>query len=74
MKPLADGQVVHCVHCEWEVTRIAKRMEDVRAASAISRADFYRVMTGMGRVVDLVVTDGEQRERIHDGWMEIRLA
>ena len=49
-------------------------MEDVRAASAISRADFYRVMTGMGRVVDLVVTDGEQRERIHDGWMEIRLA
>ena len=57
-----------------EITKIAKRIEDVSAASAISRADFYGVMTEMGRVVDLVVEDGEMRQRIHDGWMEIRLA
>ena len=57
-----------------EITRIVKRIEDVSAASAISRADFYRVMTEMGRVVDLVVEEPAMRERIHDGWMEIRLA
>ena len=57
-----------------EITRIVKRIEDVNAASAISRADFYRVMTEMGRVVDLVVEDPVLRERIRDGWMEITLA
>ena len=44
-----------------EITRIVKRIEDVRASSAISRSDFYRVMTEMGRVVDLAVTDGDVR-------------
>ncbi len=34
-----------------EVTRMVKRIEDVGAASAISRANFYRVMTEMGRAV-----------------------
>ncbi len=53
-----------------EITKIVKRIEDVSAASAISRANFYRVMTEMGRVVDLVVEDGDSRENIHDGWME----
>ena len=57
-----------------EITRIVKRIEDVRAGSAISRADFYRVMTEMGRVVDLAVEDGDMRDKIHDGWGEIRLA
>lgn len=57
-----------------EVTKIAKRIEDVRAQNAISRQDFYRVMTEMGRVVDLVVEDPKQRERIHEGWMGIALA
>ena len=56
-----------------EVTRMVKRIEDVSAASAISRADFYRVMTEMGRAVDLAVEDPVIRERIHDAWMEIRL-
>ena len=57
-----------------EITRIVKRIEDVKAANAISRADFYRVMTEMGRVVDRAVLDGDVRKKIHDGWMEIRLA
>lgn len=57
-----------------EITRMVKRIEDVKAGSAISRADFYRVMTEMGRAVDLAVEDPDTRERIHDAWMEIRLA
>ena len=56
-----------------EITRMVKRIEDVKAGSAISLADFYRVMTEMGRVVDLAVEDDVLREKIHDGWMEIRL-
>ena len=57
-----------------EITRMVKRIEDVKAGSAISRADFYRVMTEMGRAVDLAVEDPDVREKIHDAWMEIRLA
>lgn len=57
-----------------EVTKIAKRIEDVRAQNAISRSDFYRVMTEMGRVVDMVVDDPDKRQRIHEGWMGIQLA
>ena len=57
-----------------EITRMVKRIEDVKAGSAISRADFYRVMTLMGRAVDLAVEDPATREKIHDAWMEIRLA
>ncbi len=56
-----------------EITRMVKRIEDVKAGSAISRADFYRVMTEMGRAVDLAVEDPDVREKIHDAWMEIRL-
>lgn len=56
------------------ISRIAKRIEDVKASSAISRADFYRVMTEMGRAVDTIVEDASLREKIHDAWMEIRLA
>lgn len=57
-----------------EITRMVKRIEDVKAGSAISRADFYRVMTEMGRAVDLAVEDADMREKIHDAWMEIRLS
>ena len=57
-----------------EITRMVKRIEDVKAGSAISRADFYRVMTEMGRAVDMAVEDADVREKIHDAWMEIRLS
>jgi hypothetical protein len=65
-----------------EVTKIAKRIEDVRAQNAISRADFIRVMQEMARVVETVVeqhvveaADREQiKAEIKDRWLEIRLA
>ena len=68
------GSVADAYRILAETTRIVKRIEDVSAASAISRADFYRIMTEMGRVVHLAVEDPAVREKIHDGWMEIRLA
>ena len=57
-----------------EISRAAKRIEDVRAQNAISRRDFYRVMTEMGRIVDLVVKDGDLLDKIHDRWGGIKLA
>ena len=56
-----------------EVTQIVKRIEDSRAANAVSRADFYRVITEMGRVVDLRVEDPDVRTQIHDDWLAIAL-
>ena len=57
-----------------EISRAAKRIEDVRAQNAISRRDFYRVMTEMGRIVDLCVKDGGQLDMIHEQWGSIKLA
>ncbi len=57
-----------------EITKIVKRIEDIGAQNAISRADFYRVLTEMGRAVDLVVEDEALRKRISEAWLEIRLA
>jgi len=64
-----------------EVTKIIKRIEDIRAQNAISRSDFVRLMQEMARVVEAVVdrrADGDQRQamkdEIKDRWLEIRLA
>lgn len=73
-KPTQVLDIADAYRIVSEVTKIAKRIEDVRAQNAISRGDFYRVMTEMGRVVDLVVEDPDQRQRIHEGWMGIALA
>lgn len=65
-----------------EVTKIAKRIEDIRAQNAISRKDFVRVMQEMARVVEAVVerrvsdvaTRDQLKAEIKDRWLEIRLA
>lgn len=54
-------------------SRVVKRIEDIRAQNAISRADLLRVMGEMGRVVARFVDDNETRERIQDAWLAIRL-
>lgn len=64
-----------------EVSKAAKRIEDVRAHNAVSRADFYRVLSEMGRAVDLIAADllpdqgtrDEFLKRVHEAWMGIRL-
>lgn len=57
-----------------EVTKIVERIERVRAANAVSRADFLRVMTEMGRVVEAYVRDPATQLRIREGWLQIRVA
>lgn len=56
-----------------EVTKIAERIEKVRAANAISRPDLNRIISEMGRVVDLYVTDPAQKQQVREGWLAIRL-
>lgn len=55
------------------ITRMVKRVDDVRAGNAISRADLLRVMTEMGRVVEAHVRDQPTQEKIRDGWVAIRV-
>lgn len=56
-----------------EVTRTVERIERIRAQNAISRPDFVRVMTEMGRVVQAHVTDEQLQQKIREGWLAIRL-
>lgn len=55
-----------------EVTKIAERIERIRAANAISRPDLMRLMGEMGRVVARYVPDEATREKIQDAWLSIR--
>ena len=57
-----------------EVSKTAKRIEDMRSRNGISRRDFYRIMTEMGRIVDLVVKDEDLLSKIHDLWGAIKLS
>ncbi len=55
------------------ISKIVDRIEKANADSHISRRDFYRVLTEMGRVIDLTVSDEDVRQRIHEGWMKLKL-
>lgn len=55
------------------VGKMVKRIEDISANNAISRADFHRVLHAMGRVVDQEIPDQEIRRRIVEGWRQVRI-
>lgn len=56
-----------------EVSKIVKRIEDVRAANAVSLPELTRLMTEMGRVVAYHVDDQETIDEIRQEWRSIRL-
>lgn len=56
-----------------EVTKMVERVERTRSANAVSRGDLLRILSEMGRVVEIYVTEEPLREKIRDGWREIRL-
>lgn len=56
-----------------EITKIVKRIEDVRSQNAISRAEMGRVVMEMMRTVKARV-DEDTFEQINDDWLRIRLA
>lgn len=73
VKPPQVLDVADAYRIVSEVTKIAERIERVRAANAISRADLLRILSEMGRTVELYVADDPTRENIKAGWREIRL-
>lgn len=56
-----------------EVSKMVERIERTKAANAVSRGDLLRILSEMGRTVDLYVTDQKIRDQINEGWQEIRL-
>jgi len=56
-----------------EITKIVKRIEDIRAQNAVSRPELIRITQEMARVVDRFVVDEIAREKIKDGWLAIRM-
>ena len=57
-----------------EISKIVKRIEDVRAKNAVSRRDLMRVITEMGRIVDTLVQDPKTKEQIRKQWLRIKVA
>lgn len=55
------------------ISKIVKRIQDIRADNAVSRSDLFRIMGEMGRVVQLEVDD-DQWEKIKRAWLAIQLA
>lgn len=56
-----------------EISKIVKRIEDIRAQDAISLPDLERLMFEMGRVLQAEVEDDETVQTIRERWREIRL-
>lgn len=56
-----------------EISKIVKRIEDIRAQDAISLPDLERLMFELGRVVRAEVEDEETVRTIRERWKEIRL-
>lgn len=56
------------------ITRMVKRIEDVRAANAISRPDLLRLMAEMGRVVQHHVGDEAVLAAIKEDWLRLKVA
>lgn len=50
------------------ITKMVERVEKIRAANAISRVDFFRLMNQMGTAVQKYVTDAETLRKIALEW------
>lgn len=55
------------------IRKTVASIEKIASENAISRPELLRVMTEMGRVVESVVADESQLEKIRDGWGTIRI-
>jgi hypothetical protein len=53
------------------ITKMVERIEKIRAANAISRVDFFRLMNQMGNAVQKHVDDPEKLRKIGDEWRSL---
>lgn len=55
------------------ISKVVARVERARAANAVSRADLFRILPEMGRIVAHHVEDSDALAAIKDDWLAIRL-
>ncbi|MFW6083746.1 MAG: hypothetical protein ACODAA_00860 [Gemmatimonadota bacterium] len=55
-----------------KISKVVHRVEKIRASEAISRADFVRLMSELGRALSLYCTD-EQAAKVTDHVLSIRV-
>lgn len=72
-KPVQVLDIADAYRIVSEVTKIAERIERIRAQNAISRPDLHRVLSEMWRVLEMYITDPTTRQAVRDGWLNIRL-
>jgi hypothetical protein len=70
-KPVQILDVADAYRIVSEITKIVERIEKVRAANAVSRPEMIRIMTEMGRIVALHVSDPTVTEAIQRDWVSI---
>jgi len=72
-RPMQILDIAYAVKIVSEVTRMVKRIEDIRSQDAVSRPELFRILQEMGRGVDMEVKDEAVLARIRDHWAGIRL-
>lgn len=55
------------------ISKIVKRIQEMKSDHTVTRKDLFRVTTEMGRVVETIV-EPEQWEKIRNEWLSIKLA
>lgn len=72
-KPKKVPQLRDAVQLAESVTRMVKRVEDVRANNAVSISELKRMMHELGRIVSHHVEDQETIDAIVEEWRSVRL-
>lgn len=73
VKPRTVVDLADAVRFVDVLSKVIHRVEQAKAANAVSRPELLRIMTEMGRVLQAHVTDPDLLRRISDGWLAIRL-
>lgn len=72
-KPVTVLDLSDAVRHADTVSKMVKRIEDVRSQDAVSRRDLARILSEIVRSVDLRIKDPDVRQQIHDDIISIRL-
>jgi len=74
--PMAPTKILDIADAHRQIegiTRIVERIEKMRNADAISKAELLNVLRGMARIVEMHISDEVILEKIKVGWSNIRL-
>lgn len=64
-------KIVEITEARHLIDSIVKLVSTLSERSTISEAELSRVISGMSRVVDVIVVDPEQRRKVREGWVRL---